>query len=130
MTFDCHFDNETGRYTKYSVTADSEWATAEVSLEQKVEDVFAFTGFPDTESALVYLTHPLAGFYHRRDGKLGTYRVWHKRLNVRTASLISADFKLLSTLGIVTPSEQNQPYSVLIEPLNEFTIYLPPQIID
>ena len=130
MTFDCHFDNETGRYTKYSVTADSEWATAEVSLEQKVEDVFAFTGFPDTESALVYLTHPLAGFYHRRDGKLGTYRVWHKRLNVRPASLISANFKLLSTLGIVTPSEQNHPYSVLIEPLNEFTIYLPPQIID
>lgn len=130
MTFDCHFDDQTGKYKKYSVTADSEWAAASVSLEQKAEDTFSFAGFPNAESMLIYLTHPLAGFYYRRDGKLGTYRVWHKRLDVRPASLISADFKLLSRLGIVTASEQNHPYSVLIEPLNEFTIYLPPQIID
>lgn len=130
MTFDCHFDDQTGKYKKYSVTADSEWAAASVSLEQKTENTFSFAGFPNAESMLIYLTHPLAGFYYRRDGKLGTYRVWHKRLDVRPASLISADFKLLSKLGIVTASEQNHPYSVLIEPLNEFTIYLPPQIID
>ncbi|MFZ2844920.1 hypothetical protein [Psychrobacter sp.] len=85
--------------------------------------------FPDTESALIYLTHPLAGFYHRRDGKLGTYRVWHKRLEVKPASLIAANFTLLSKLGIVTASEQSNPYSVLIEPLNTFTIYLPPKIV-
>ncbi|SLJ84597.1 DUF2071 domain-containing protein [Psychrobacter sp. DAB_AL43B] len=129
MTFDCHFDEEIGMYSKYLVNAESEWAAASVSLTQQVEDDFSFPGFPDTESALIYLTHPLAGFYHRRDGKLGTYRVWHKRLEVRPASLISANFKLLSDLGIVTTSEQNNPYSVLIEPLNTFTIYLPPKII-
>ena len=30
---------------------------------------------------------------------------------------------LLSKLGIVPTEEQGKPYSVLIEPLNEFTIY-------
>ena len=129
MTFDCQFDDATGKYVKYSVNAESEWAAASVSLAQNTEESFSFSGFPDTESALVYLTHPLAGFYHRRDGKLGTYRVWHKRLEVQPASVISANFKLLSDLGIVTTSEQNHPYSVLIEPLNTFTIYLPPKVV-
>lgn len=129
MTFDCQFDDATGKYVKYSINAESEWAAASVSLAQNTEESFSFSGFPDTESALVYLTHPLAGFYHRRDGKLGTYRVWHKRLEVQPASVISANFKLLSDLGIVTTSEQNHPYSVLIEPLNTFTIYLPPKVV-
>ena len=129
MNFDCQFDDATGKYVKYSVNAESEWAAASVSLAQNTVDNFSFPGFPDTESALVYLTHPLAGFYHRRDGKLGTYRVWHKRLGVQPASLIAANFKLLSDSGIVTLSEQNHPYSVLIEPLNTFTIYLPPKIV-
>lgn len=129
MTFDCQFDAVTGRYTKYTVDAKSKWAAASVSLAQHSEEAFSFPGFPNVESALVYLTHPLAGFYHRRDGKLGTYRVWHKKLDVQPASLISAKFSLLSNLGIVTTAEQNRPYSVLIEPLNRFTIYLPPKVI-
>jgi hypothetical protein len=82
-----------------------------------------------TETGLVYLTHPLAGFYHRRDGKLGTYRVWHKQLLVRAANLVSAEFELLNRMGWVTEAEQQLPHSVLIEPLNEFTIYLPPKIV-
>ena len=27
-------------------------------------------GFPDRETALVYLTHPLTGYYYRRDGQV------------------------------------------------------------
>ena len=88
-----------------------------------------FPGFPDVESALDYLTHPLTGFYYRRGGKLGTHRVRHKELKVKPAQLISANFKLLSDLGIVKTAEQNSPYSVLIEQINEFTIYLPPVVV-
>ena len=87
-------------------------------------------GFPDTETGLIYLTHPLAGFYHRRDGKLGTYRVWHKQLAVSAATLKSANFGLLSRLGLVSLEEQQHAHSVLIEPINEFTIYLPPRIVN
>lgn len=111
------------------MTTESEWAEAAVELSQSEEGTFDFPGFPNSESALVYLTHPLAGFYYRRDGKLGTYRVWHKKLQVKPATLKSAKFRLLSNLGIVSESEQLTPYSVLIEPLNKFTIYLPPTVI-
>lgn len=129
VNFDCEQDAETGLYKKYQIHTRSDWAPAEVALTQSADDALHFPGFPDTESALVYLTHPLAGFYYRRDKKLGTYRVWHKELEVKPAQLLSAKFGLLSDLGIVTESEQCQPYSVLIEPINEFTIYLPPTVI-
>jgi hypothetical protein len=130
VKFDCALNEETGLYDKYQMDTRSAWAEASVDLIQSEADSFEFPGFPDVESALVYLTHPLAGFYYRRDMKLGTYRVWHKELEVKPARLQSAKFKLLSDLGIVNESEQNSPYSVLIEPLNEFTIYLPPKIVE
>ncbi|AJQ95070.1 DUF2071 domain-containing protein [Gynuella sunshinyii] len=129
VRFDCAFNESTGLYDKYLMETSSNWAEASVELEQSGSDIFEFPGFPDVESALVYLTHPLAGFYYRRDNKLGTYRVWHKALAVKPAKLKSAHFKLLSDLDIVKESEQIDPYSVLIEPINEFTIYLPPTVI-
>jgi len=129
VSFQCYFNQTSKMYDKYQMKTQSSWAQASVELVQSKNDSFNFPGFPNTESALVYLTHPLAGFYYRRDGKLGTYRVWHKELEVKPATLLSAKFKLLSELGIVEESEQNSPYSVLIEPINEFTIYLPPTVI-
>lgn len=129
VNFDCQLNETTGLYDRYCMTTASSWAEASVELTQSSDDTFNFPGFPDTESALVYLTHPLAGFYYRRDNKLGTYRVWHKALDVKPAKLKSAQFKLLSNLNLVTESEQQTPYSVLIEPINEFTIYLPPTVI-
>ncbi|KGD66391.1 hypothetical protein Y5S_00058 [Alcanivorax nanhaiticus] len=129
VRFDCHLNKTTGLYEKYTMETSSSWAEASVELVQSEFDELEFPGFPDVESALVYLTHPLAGFYFRRDNRLGTYRVWHKALQVKPAKLKSANFKLLSNLGIVQESEQKSPYSVLIEPINEFTIYLPPAVI-
>lgn len=129
VSFDCTINEATGLYDKYHMETQSDWAEASVSLIQSESISFEFPGFPDTESALVYLTHPLAGFYYRRDKKLGTYRVWHKELDVKPAKLQSARFKLLSELGIVKEAEQSSPYSALIEPINEFTIYLPPTVI-
>ena len=129
VNFDCTLNKANGLYERYSMKTLSDWAEASVDLVQSEHGRLEFPGFPDVESALVYLTHPLAGFYYRRDGKLGMYRVWHKELEVKSAQLISANFMLLSDLGIVKTAEQNSPYSVLIEPINEFTIYLPPATI-
>lgn len=130
VSFDCDFNVEKNIYSKYKMSTKAKWAPADVELIQDENLKFSFEGFPDTETALVYLTHPLAGFYHRRDNKLGVYRVWHERLEVTPAKLKSANFGLLTKLNIVTLEEQQNPYSVMIEPINEFTIYLPPKIID
>ncbi len=130
VDFDCEFDNEAKIYKSYKMTTEADWAPANVHISQSSEDEMNLLGFPDTETGLVYLTHPLAGFYFRRDGKLGTYRVWHKKLEVKPATLQSADFGLLTRMGLVTKEEQQVPHSVLIEPINEFTIFLPPKILN
>lgn len=129
VNFDCEFDSAKGIYNKYKMETTATWAPAEIELKQIANSELCLTGFPDNETGLVFLTHPLAGFYHRRDGKLGTYRVWHKQLNLRSAKLVSARFGLLSRMNLVTEAEQQLPHSVLIEPINEFTIYLPPQVV-
>ncbi|WP_310462526.1 hypothetical protein [Sphaerotilus sp.] len=43
--------------------------------------------------------------------------------------MISAHFGLLSRLGLVRDDGPRHPDSVLLEPVNEFTIYLPPKAI-
>jgi len=129
VTFDCEFDEPAQVYLKYKMTTDSAWAPANVELTQIKDEKIELAGFPDTETGLVYLTHPLAGFYHRRDGRLGTYRVWHKQLEVTRANLKHAHFGLLSKLGLVSEQEQQVAHSVLVEPINEFTIYLPPKVL-
>lgn len=130
IRFEYDEDPHSGLYRRYYMHTRSSWAAAEVELFQDGHEPFDFSGFPDTETALVYLTHPLAGFYYRRDGIAGTYRVWHDRLQVRPAQLRKARFELLERLGLVSREEQQTPWSVLLEPLNHFTIYLPPQRLD
>lgn len=128
VEFDCVQDAR-GNYSKYEMRTDATWAPARVSLSSESSLPMLLPGFPDSETGLVYLTHPLRGYYHRRDGRLGTYHVWHDRLRVVPGRLHTADFALLDRLGLVTLAEQQSPHSVLIDPLNEFTIYLPPKVL-
>ncbi len=129
VEFECDYNPLTNIYAKYIMNTESKWAPASVKLYQVPNQELKIPGFNNTETALVFLTHPLAGFYYRRDGKLGTYRVWHKKLEVNPAVLEFASFGLLSRMGLVTDAEQQEPHSVLIEHVNEFTIYLPPKVL-
>lgn len=127
--FTCEYDSSSGRYVRYEMETQSRWAPAHVRLTQSQHEEGVMAGFPDRETALVYLTHPLTGYYYRRDGQVGTYSVWHERLAVTTGELLEAKFDLLSRCGWVTLPEQQSPHSVLIDPLNEFTVYLPPVLV-
>lgn len=120
--------NLTGQYDRYLMRTKAEWAPAMVELKG-CQDSMRSSGFPNAETALVYLTHSLRGFYHRRDGRLGTYHVWHERLSVHCGQLLTANFGLLNRLGLVSLEEQQHPHSVLLDPLADFIIYLPPKII-
>ena len=75
------------------------------------------------------LTHPFAGWYRRRDGRLGTYRVWHRPLELTTGSVTRADIRLFERLGLVPRDEQTTPHSVLLQRATEFAIELPPRVL-
>ncbi|WP_108650334.1 DUF2071 domain-containing protein [Dongshaea marina] len=127
--FDCEYCDQENRYTKYQMHTHSQWAPASVSLSQVPASKLCLSGFADDETALAFLTHPLTGFYRRRDGQLGSYRVWHDKIPVQAARLECANFGLLSNMGLVSPQEQQDAHSVLICPMTEFTIYLPPSVV-
>lgn len=121
--------SDTGFYSRYSMTTESAWAPATVEIKSSSAPS-TLAGFPDAETALVYLTHPLRGYYYRRDGRLGSYHVWHDKLRVHHGQLLSANFGLLTRLGLVSLEDQQHPHSVLLDPLAAFTIYLPPKVLE
>lgn len=126
IRFDCEFDRAAQRYSRYAMTTRSSWAPVTLALEDTGRPVTKLDGFDDFESGWVILTHPLVGVFHRRDGPLGTYHIWHDRLRCTTGRVLSARIGLFDRLGIVPFSEQTRPHSVLIQLQTEFTIYLPP----
>jgi hypothetical protein len=127
VRFSCTFDVDQNRYTRYRMVTESAWAPVEVEIEDTGRPVSALDGYRDLEAGLVALTHPLMGVYYRRDGQLGTYRIWHDRLQCTSGRLVEAKFDLLDRLGIATFAEQATPHSVLLQRRTEFTIYLPPK---
>ncbi|MEO8538180.1 MAG: DUF2071 domain-containing protein [bacterium] len=127
MRFDCLYDVANARYSRYVLDARSDWAPMHLELEDSGEPVAELTGFGDLESAQVTLTHPLRGAFFRRDGKLGGYNVWHDRLRPTRGKVLSADIRLFERLSLVSREEQQNPHSVMMQRLTEFTIYLPPK---
>ena len=126
FAFRCAEDSS-GLYSSYAIETESQWAPARLELIHEPSAPPSFPGFPDTETALVVLTHPLTGYYTRRDGRIGTYSVWHQRLTPQAGRVRLAQFGLLDRLGVVPLSEQWMPYSVLIQPKTEFLVRLPPR---
>jgi len=127
LRFDCALDASGSRYQRYRLHTASAGASVELSLTQQEVPEADYPGFADAETALVYLTHPLVGFFHRRrDGHIGAYRVLHDQLRVQPARLVNARFELFTRMGLLSVAEQQYPHSVLMQPINDFIVYLPP----
>jgi hypothetical protein len=126
IRFDCQYDAQAGRYSHYRLTTPRGWAPVELELEDTGRPISSLNGCDDLEAALVALTHPMIGVYYRRDGELGTYRIWHDRLKCTVGKVVRARIDLFDRLGIASYDEQNQPHSVLIQHRTEFFIRIPP----
>ena len=127
IRFDCEYDERESRYVRYRMRTQSDWAPCEVELEDSGTEVRSLAGFSDLESALVVLTHPLRGYFFRRDGRVGSYRIWHDRLRLTEGACRRAHFPLLDSLALVPAAEQTRTHSVLLQHETDFTIYLPPR---
>jgi uncharacterized protein YqjF (DUF2071 family) len=114
-----------GRCTRYRLATTAAWGSAAAELEGGDEPTGRLDGFADAEETAVVLTHPLAGYYRRRDGHLGSYSVWHERLDLRRGTVRNARFHVFEDLGLIAPGAV--PHSVLIQRQTEFIIRLPPR---
>jgi hypothetical protein len=73
------------------------------------------------------LTHPVAGYFWKTNQTLGTYQVWHERMELTVGRVITARFGLLERLKIATAEEMLEPHSVLIQPAIPFLVGVPPR---
>ncbi len=129
MDFDCRPDATGVRYESYSVRTRSRWAPADLVLEDSGNSPQRLDGFEDFETGLVLLTHPLRGYFFRQDGVLGTYAIWHDRIQPTEGRVELARYPLLSRLGLVEEGDLHSVHSVLLQKSVDFTIYLPPAVL-
>ena len=127
IQFDCEWDPHAQRYARYQMHTTRSWADASLTIEDTGEPPQSLVGFDDLETGLVVLTHPLVGYYYRRDGRLGSYSIWHDQLCTSCGELSQGTFQLLADLDLVPIGDTTSVHSVLLQHETEFTIYLPPQ---
>ena len=126
IRFNCSYDASRGRYLSYRMETHNSWADASLELEDTGTAPRALKGFADLETGLVLLTHPRRGYFYRRDGKIGSYSIWHDRLQTTVGRVVNEKFDLLNSLELVTNGDLSSAHSVLIQHQTAFTIYLPP----
>ena len=126
FTFDCDYDEQTKCYRSLGIRTVSKWAPATIALEDSGRAPQQLDGFADLEGGLVFLTHPLRGYFNRRDGALGSYAIWHDRLQPTEGRATNARYDLFDRLGLVPLGDTGSIHSVLIQKSVDFTIYLPP----
>jgi uncharacterized protein YqjF (DUF2071 family) len=126
MVFDCRYDERASRYERFNVTTQSRWAPGHLTIVDSGTPVDRLPGVSNLEAGLVLLTHPMRGYFFRRDGALGSYAIWHERAELTTGALESASYPLLEKLGLVANGDLGSVHSVLVQPRIGFTIYLPP----
>ncbi len=127
--FECDYDIQMNQYTRYTMQTKSSWSPAKLRLMDTGQPPQTLVGFPNLESGLVLLTHPLRGYYYRRDGLLGSYDIWHDQLHPTVGKALTANFPLLDRIGLVTEGDLENIHSVLLQNSTEFTIYLPPIVV-
>jgi len=126
IRFDVQYDIQECRYKRYRLLTESQWAKIDLELSDTGNPPNQLIGFTDLELGLVLLTHPLKGYFYCRDGRLGSYSIWHDQLQPTEGHVGSASFSLLNRLGLVVNDDLSEVHSVLIQPETDFTIYLPP----
>ena len=126
MRFDCTHDIQSNTYSRFRVETASAWAPAQLELTDTGRAPTALDGFPSLEAGLVLLTHPLRGYFTRRDGRLGSYAIWHPRLEPSEGTVTVANYPLLGTLGLIGERSTPRVHSALLQKRIDFTIYLPP----
>lgn len=122
LEFKC--DYKVDRYETFSVKTTSKWAANEFTILDLGTTPKDIPGFQSYEEGMYLLTHPLKGFYYKRNGKLGCYNIWHAKLEMTEGRLLSGKFDLLEKLDLW---KKDNVHSVLIQPKTEFAIYLPPK---
>lgn len=129
-SFACDYDEARRRYSRYALEIESDWCPSSLELADEGEPAGLLDGFTSLDEQALVLTHPTAGYFRRRDGRLGSYSIWHETMRLTTARPLRLHFGLYERLGLLSRAEMARPHSALLCPAVEFDIHLPPHRLD
>lgn len=104
------------------------WGGMDVEVEGTDEPMGTLDGMADEAGTARLLTHPLAGYYRRLDGRVAGYRVWHAPMRPTRGRLVHGRYDVLEQARLVERGQT--PHSVLLERRSDFIVYLPPTLLD
>lgn len=127
---DMKFDTEwtDSGCVKYQLKTISGKANVELDIIPSLTPTGRLDGFADADETAEVLTHPLQGFFYRRDGRIGSYSVWHERLQLFRADIRNARFALFEHLQLTLPGAT--VHSALVQKETEFVVQLPPHVVN
>ena len=126
--YKCSFKKDKDNYSEYKMEFKSKLGDGVIDIESTDNnEVKLLEGFKNREEQVLILTHPIVGYYEMSEGKIGTYEIWHPKIDLKEAKANHLYFELFEKLGLLNKSEMNNPHSVLITPKIEFDILLPPK---
>jgi uncharacterized protein YqjF (DUF2071 family) len=125
MRFDTAWDG--ARCTRYTLEARSRFAPLSLVMAGSDQPMGSLPGFTSEDHCRAVLTHPFEGYYHRRDGAVGGYRVWHDVLELQRATVTQIDCPLWARLGLC--ARDALPNSALVMRRTRFHIHLPPVVV-
>ncbi len=124
---DCRYNAQRHAYDRYHFSKTSDWASAEIELEDTGEPMTLTPGFSTLDEQILILTHPIIGYFYRLDTRPGTYSVWHEEIPLTVGKGKHLYFSLYERLGLLSREEMENPHSVLICPRTTFEVHLPPR---
>ena len=122
----CEYDNFAKRFKKYEIHIFSNWCNADIDIEDTGRAMGNVKGFASLDEMRLILTHPIEGYFYRRDGKIGTYSIWHEEMKGTIGKGRKIYFSLFEKLNLLSREEMNQPHSIFLCPQIKFKICLPP----
>ncbi|TAD99750.1 MAG: DUF2071 domain-containing protein [Bacteroidetes bacterium] len=125
-----NFDFEGNIYKKYQIKVESEWAKTEIELTSTAQKMQITEGFKDLDQMKLILTHPIAGYYFKTNGKLGNYQIWHDELDLNVGKASNLYFQVFEDLKLLSKEQMQVPHSVLLCSECRFSVQLPPKNIE
>jgi hypothetical protein len=130
----CNYNLSRRAYDRYEMYHFSEWATAEIEVEDTGQPMSLTPGFSTLDEQILILTHPVTGYFYRerwlsllKPASVGTYSVWHEEIPFTVGKARNLYFSLYERLGLLSEKEMRKPHSVLICPKTTFEVHLPPK---
>lgn len=113
---------------KLALKADNSWVSNSFLIDVAPRSLKELAGFDTLEQGLALLTNPSKGYYYKKSGNLGFYKVWHDPIKVRKVNLLEGHFKFLKDTYLESDEDMDF-HSALYCSKVPFTVLLPPKTI-